>query len=560
MKSKSQCIPQLLCSLMTIMGILGGAFSPASAQQDLGLHLDKPFYVTGEVAWFTLYLPITFLDKNIAVETSIVDGDGKQQDRFFLRNAGRTWVHGYYKIPYNSQAGIFEIQFRVSKGDVHSSELLAAFDLPVYNDLANLSNIEIAEPQKVERSNHLDALSISVELPKQISPREEVTALILVRDSSGSPVQGSFSIAVTDHTLTSGNEIPYENIQFANSSVNGEVDQLKNDLFIQGRLGDEEEPQQVNVLGGYIGDHDKIYYSKSYESGFFSMKLPDFYGKKRIQFIGFQREISEITATVDHATRINDQRPIIFTDRILDYLKFSRMRKKIYQYFESQEMPLEFHDKEVPKQKTKPDLVFNIKEYESFPDVKGFFGEILTTLTFKLQEDSTYTATLYNPRERTAKNTNLKGPPLFIIDGKMTRNADFVANLSMTPIERVEIYSDPVKLREYYQAIGISGVVKIETSLVDIEMHPADAEDVHTAYGLQPTTVFPEPTESAGREPQMRPQIYWNPAVSVDAGGEASTSFKHTDDTGVFSVEVFFQATDGRTSNIRHNYHVSHRP
>ncbi len=529
----------------------------AQSSSEVCLHLDKSFYVAGEVAWFTLYLPSKYRDREIAINTTLVDGNGKQRDRFFLRNGGKTMVPGYYKFPYEVSAGIFEIQFRVTKGGSIPDEVMASFPIPVYNDLANLSNVSMAPISSPEDELVDGNFNIEISMPSESKRRAKVPVKIKVMDQANQPVLGgSISVSVTDSELCGTRITDYPALQISESAVDG-VGELKNYIYIQGRLGTVENPQQVNVLGGYIGVDDKIYYSKSFDDGFFSMKLPDFTGPKMIQFIGYQFEQPEISASVDLATTIHDHDPIKYNEGILEYLKYSRMRKKVFQYFEQEEMPLNLPTIRYEVDESKPDMSFNIKEYESFPDMKGFFGEIITTLTFKLGDDSIYTASLYNPKERRSKNTNLKGPPLFIVDGKMTRNAHFIANMSMVPIQRVEIYTNAEDRRDKYSAIGISGIVKIKTTLQDVPIDPADAEDVHTSYGLQQPASFPALNPDHHQtQPLFRPQVYWNAAIPLNTEGEATFDFTQSDDLGNFVIEVVFQSKEGKLSRARTKYNV----
>ena len=541
--------------LTTTLFILYCFFTLAQ-QEDVYLHMDKPFYVSGEVAWFSLRLPPSFAEQNIAISTSWVDGNGQLRDRFFLRNEGKTQVSGYYRIPFEVQAGMFEIQFRLSEGGHNPDEILASFPIPIYNDLANLSNVEVV-PAPDENMTLEGTHQISIDWPESLGTRQEISPVVRVTDGNGQPITGTLSISVTDHALCGSAASGYPTVQRATVDLKKDISTYKNDIYVQGRLGTETTPQQVNVLGGYVGIDDKIYYSKSFADGFYSMKLPDFEGAKMIQFLGYQFEHPEVSASVDGVERVFPEQKVMYTEGILDYLKYSRMRKKILQYFDEEEIPLEVKIKAPQIIINKPDLEFQVKEYESFPDMKGFFGEIITTLSFKLGSDSLYTASLYNPKERRARNTNLKGPPLFIIDGKVTRNAHYVANMSMVPIETVEIFTNAEDIRDNYSAIGISGIVKIKTTLQDVKLDDADEEDVHQIFGLQPSVKFPDFDRStSSTTPVIRPQIFWGTDLETDAEGRSAFSFTASDDTGDFLIEVLFQDAAGRITRTVQEFNI----
>ncbi|MCB0689849.1 MAG: hypothetical protein KDC53_25085, partial [Saprospiraceae bacterium] len=156
----------------------------------------------------------------------------------------------------------------------------------------------------------------------------------------------------------------------------------------------------------------------------------------------------------------------------------------------------------------------------------------------------------------------LNGPPLFIIDGKMTRDADFVARLPISAVETVELFLDAPKLRSSFQAIGVSGVVRITTSIANLKLPEADAGNIHTIYGLQPKAHFPgfnaQVLTDQKHEPFFRPQLFWNPDIPVGPDGMASTTFVQSDDTGPFLIEVVFQTADGRRGTKSFQYEATY--
>jgi len=526
------------------------------------IHLDKSFYTTGEIVWFKLYFPFTWEGNNVAINTSILDQNGNTIDQFFIQNQGRSFLAGYYQIPYDLEPGFFEIQFSASIASDQPEQLIAHYSFPVYNDLQIPSDVSILDQVSPSMEPRLfsDEIDIDISLAAgQINCREKVAVNIKVTDQNGNPLSGHASISVKDAALAvsiSGeSEIKILPLSYAFTPSS-----LKSSVYSSGRLTNRDgTPLQMNVLGGYVGDDQKIYYSKSFNDGNFQIDLPDFTGKKIIQLVGFQYEQPELRSEMSMPVTKEKKQEITYTKDIIEYLELSRLRKKIYQYYETLESKVESQKIEIKAQELKPDARYSVKEYESFKDMKSFFGELLTPLRFKQEKDSTYIATLFNAKGGRRSNTILNGPPLFIIDGKMTRDADFVAKLPISAVETVELFLEASKLRTYFQAIGVSGVVKISTSIANLKLPDADAGNIHTIYGLQPPADFPQinPKLKTVKEhqPIFRPQLFWSPDVVVESGN-ASFSFYQSDDTGAFEIKVVFQAKDGRRASKSYQYHV----
>lgn len=551
--------------LVVALFLFGFPTSQTVAQPPLEtlLHLDKSFYATGEIVWFKLYLPFTWKDADVAINTSILDSEGQTIDQFFIKTEGRTYVNGYYQVPYDQRSGYLEIQFTASSDAQKAENVIGHYSFPVYNDLEVPKDIKLVDqPAQIsEPQLYAEELNININLlENQVACRDIVHVQLNVIDNEGKPVSGHASISVKEIEVYKpvGAEVRTLPLSYT-------IDQsdLKSEIYTRGQLTNPDgSPLQMNVLGGYVGRDQKVYYSKSFENGNFEITLPDFTGRKIIQLVGFQYEKPDLRSTMTFPQALSADYGIIYTEEIIKYLELSRLRKKIYQYFNAAETDLQTAEIDVPAQELKPDARYSVKEYESFKDMKSFFGELLTPLRFKLEKDSTYAATLFNAKGGRRSNTILNGPPLFIIDGKMTRNADFVARLPISAVETVELFLDAPKVRSYFQAIGVSGVVKISTSIANLKLPDADAGNIHPIFGLQPKADFPaikkQPDQLGDHQPYFRPQLFWKPDLNIEVGAATEFSFLQSDDAGAFEIKVVFQSEDGRRVTATHQYEVAY--
>ena len=464
------------------------------------VHFDKSFYVSGEVMWYKLYLPLNWQDKDVAIHITVLDNAGDLVDRFFIRTEGKNYIAGYYKTPFDAASGIYEFQFSASAGAKTVEQLLAFYQVPIYNDLEKIdANSVLNSIEPVVEFPASDNLNIAITSSQQmVQCRSALSISLHVTDDAGNPIRGHASAAVKNGSIASNIT---GNAEVMNLPISYTIDpgSLQRDLYVRGKLTTAEgKPLQINVLGGYVGVDEKIYYSKSNKDGAYLMNLPDFTGTKIIQYLGFQYECLDLRSDVDLPLLKGTKKELSFTPELMEYLELSKMRKKIFQHYNSAEFDLDPEEINVAVNALKPDANYAVKEYESFKDLKSFFGELMTPLRFKLEKDSTYTASLYNPNGRIAKNTELNGPPLFIIDGKVTRNADWVARLPISAVETVHLFLDAPVLRSYYQAIGVSGIAKISTTLSNLKLPEADASNIHEIVGLQ---------AKGNIRPLLRPQI-----------------------------------------------------
>ncbi len=510
------------------------------------VHIDKPVYVTGELIWYKVYLP-TFLHESFAVLASLHDAEGRSVEQFFIRTEGKSSFSGYYKIPFDLDAGIYRMHFAAHSQHVNRTEELLTFSIPIYNDLKpNDENISLSDV--AEAPSSAGDLKVSAQIEDQIKLRDAIVTMIKVADEEGQAIAGDVSVSVTDAELFAG--MPYAQTVFRGKELDRfNLQELENSVFIKGTVFRQEtgEPVALNVLGGYSGTDNRIYYTKSFSDGRFILKFPDFSGSKPIQFLGYHREESKIRVELDQPKIDPISQDLKYTNSVLEYMNWSRLRKKIYQYYDTQETILNAQAIVHPVQELDPDATYIMDEYESFETVSSFFNELMSALSFSLDDDSLYTASMYNPSGRAAKNTYLNGPPLFIIDDKATRDADFAARMSASPIETMELFLQPKKLLSQFKALGISGVVRIKTKFKDIEVPKADREDVFAISGLQPRAEFLISTPSLpDQQPSFAPVLHWADDSQTDATGSTNLSFNQTDDLSRFLIKVVVVDAEGR--------------
>lgn len=516
-------------------------------------HFDKSFYVSGEVIWYKLYFPAALTEQEIAVQVFIRDKSGATKENWYLKKGKQAFVSGYYKIPYDWPSGWYQITFTAKEATTNALAVLADLSLPIYNDLEPLpENIALsaagsgrATEDNIPPSN----LQIDISPSKQTyQARESAEFSIQVKDNNGNPVSANISVAVTDASLT--HSLPSIALFEGNRlSLNQDWNpKIGLQSFI---VNSKDVPLQASQIAVYT-ETDTLLQTVYKDKGVFKVDFPDFYGAQQIQFINYFDDSIRVRLN-NELPAVKLDTPLPYSAEIQQYLDNSRLRKKIYQAFSTTEMPLAPVSPPLHSRQFSPDRTIVLSDYENFATIPAMFVELSTPLKFK-EEKGKLIAQMFNPSVRSF----YLGPPIFIVDGQITRNSQFIASLDITSLEKIELFYDQKKLKSQFGALGLNGVAILTTSAANLELPPADARTIFSISGFQPTATFPifSATTVPSETPLLRPQLLWEPSLSTNANGAATLRFSQSDDTSTFQVTVVAQSADGRRGYATYTYEV----
>ena len=504
---------------------------------------------------YKLYLSAPLAQQSFTIRATLFNKKGEIAHEFFYKSQGNSFIEGYYKVPFEQPSGVYKLIFSATTENGIQPHELAHIFVPIYNDLTPLESTASMNLSK-ELPDLVDNLNVEIKLNKnQFSNREEIYAEINVTDKNGAPVNGNLSVTVLQKDAA--DIFADKNIAINPAEVY--LQQPDDNIFYQGRIFDTlDQPIPSRIIGVYSPDNQDMLYTKVAKENLFALKVEDFTGVKPIQFIGSQREVMAIKVELEKFMGKDLNFPELFVDdAIISYLEESRQRKKMAQHFESMQNNLDLQEFKVKKETLKSDFSYNIKEYVQFETMGDFFSELLTPLRFKI-EDKTYSAKMYNPTSRKALNNELSGIPLFILDGKLTRDADFIGKQKLDKIEKVELFFKPETIRPQFNVIGLSGIAMIQTEEMEFDLPEQDAADIFTITGLQPEIQPAEasPTALERNLPSFSPQIHWSSEVNMDKSGRAQVTFLHNDDHDNFLIQVVAYSSDGQYGMAKMSYNV----
>jgi|GEM_PF-837369 len=546
----------LICCLLSLPPILYGQDSKALCR----VHFDKPFYVSGEVVWYKIYLPQSFNGKEVSFEVKLVAENGHELQHYFLKNEKQPHLVGYFKIPFDQATGMYYLMVFGTKQTSHTMVKILEAPLPIYNDLAEQENPIVNEEQHKNPplTTALQDLQVTIELERDtFNRRTQVDAVVSITDANGQEVPANLSISVSDWALLSREETSTESLI---SSIYWDpvpVETLRKGLHFRGQTQDTlGQPINVNVLGYYSAAEKKLQYSRTDADGNFFIDIEDFTGSKPIQLIDYQSE--DLSVFVPQKFPIEQKVALVFSPEIEQYLAWSRRRKKTYQLFKSFESPIssapnEFIQKEYREYRSlRPD------DYEPFANLPEFLREVYFNVTLVQKKDKSYKVNFFVNRHGDFERH--PRPPVFIVDGKVTRDADYIAGLDLAEIEQIDCFHQLKSLRSQFGPFGQFGVAMITTKSGDETLPPAEEADIFDCYGYLPKIEFPVFTKeqliASSPLPTFRPQLYWNPSLSTDSQGKASFSFIQSDDLSTFCIEVVAQGEDGKMGVGKRKYWV----
>ncbi len=551
----------LVAVLVSLVVFAESSINPnSSAGSAYYIHLDKSFYVNGEVIWYQLTMPEDAQHQAAAIKVVLSNKAGETLFYTFLKNREGGQVSGYYKIPFDLPADMYRINFLATEAISGKRINLAYADLPIYNDSEQITEASGRTGGSATGAAPPNDLNVEIRFSADtLRSRNEMQTSILVTDASGQAVEAAVSMAVCDQELTalggpqSATIIPGLSVPITRK--------LDTSITVKARLTDYNgQPLTANVLGVLAPRQKRISYTRTSAPGEVNLRLPDFYAQQPIQFLGFPDEEDNIQVELLKDEQIAAAGNLVYTPEILEYLELSRKRKKIFQLYTDLEFNLQPEIPNIAPQTLKPERTVNIKDYESFDNVYLFFKEILTPLVFREVSDEVMEAKVFTDKGNRVYEM-LSGDPLFIIDGQATRDGNYVAHMKTDMLETVSIFTDRSELRQQFNVLGRSGVVIIETSSTDITVPDSDADDIKLVNGLQAPVEFPayapEQFQSDRHRPFFRPQLYWNPDLKTNASGQLSTSFYQSDATGKFQLRVMVKDKLGRVGYAEKTYYAA---
>lgn len=537
-----------------LFGILS-YFTTIQAQSNQALiHIDKPYYVTGEMMWYQIYLPQSFASMDGYVKVIIKSETAVIGDYFIqIQDANLT---GYFKIPYDIASDLYHLGVYVLEEGTQKPKEVLGFDIPIYNDIeGDFDSVSFPEAASINGVNVSNTSTISV-VPTMTNVgtgKEVVLQIDMPSDQNG-----IMSISVVDESLI-GASVEEHCVFYTDILLdfNTRLD-IQDQVFHLGNITDAKTNQgvQVSIMGAYNHEKQTMDIGKSTEDGKFILRTSPYKGNQMAQIVGHLFDEHPDTRIEMYSGVDLDRSALasttIYDDDVRAYIEASNIRKRIYQQYKTPQTPITYRKFAIEeKEDVKPNRSFRMSDYIDFKTMGEFVDEILAGQLSFNKVGEIYVAKMSDPNRKKSNAISelyYKINPVFIVDGKMTKNADFIYKLALDQIETLDLFFYKKDINKKYGIAGDFGYVIIKTKNGDLSVPKEDAEDIISYQGVLNSPVYPIAlSKDIGSEvPKLRPSIYWDPKVKIT--GSQRISFQASDDISTYRATVVVRNNDGTMS------------
>jgi hypothetical protein len=519
------------------------------AQERAMLHLDKPFYATGETIGFRLYLPAQGAKPKMSIHATLTNAKATLVQDHFFRIDDTAGAGSAFTIPLEWPSDLYYLVCTATDLSLSEAEIIQ-IPIPIVNDLQAFPATSNTESNDAPLDNvlghELQSLRVSIQ-PLTKSPLisgQNTYVQISVSDLNGQPVAATGSVSITDLDL----------IGASNTLHTGTTLKLghdwQTDIYRHGQLLDVfSQPKILPLLAAGDWHSGHISFSKTDDKGDFSLKIDDYEGQRPIQILDVDG--GEI--------QVKWKKPVVrsqvfrLSTTMREYAYWSRQRRLIAQVFPVSDHQVKaqsliaphFDIAQWPTRRS-----YNVQDYQAFPDMATFFSEVTQLVKFTPAK-GTYKVQMYDLEQGRNYNTS----PLFILDGRATFDVQFIAQLSPVGIQSVDVLYGLKPLRKYFPAIGGGGIIYIRSLSGHRTLPEAAEEDIFSLAGFVSNKSLAT-TASASSGPIFKPLLLWDPMLRTDSQGKATLSFTGSDDRSRYRVQVVVQSKDGRRGAATYTFEM----
>jgi hypothetical protein len=533
--------------LVAIIILLTCFWMQADAQGDsFVVQLNKPYYSQGEEINYKLFLPTAFAEQTLAINIRLYK-NGDLLAQFYNRAAASTSISGAIDIPVDYDNGDYQLAFFIADAAQKITENIGIIDFPIYNDLSE-GELVVSDGYQSDDS-HESSLTIAAKFDSIVGARTNQKISLVVLDEDNNPVPAEYSVSILDKALVFGEQEVFMSLTKQSDYT---ITSPSQKLFFQGLVTDNSNtPLELKIMGVWSIEAQKFSFAKSNAKGQFFFELDDFEGEQNIQFVRYDHSLDNLNyKLLEPSLNSPDKRANIGPEYIAEYLAESRTRRKLAQYFGYTQDKSQMSNSINNAEELKPNVYYQLSEYKRFETIGNFIKELSTALSFKVDDDGLYTAKMTNPKSRRIGDFYLGETPIFIIDGMVSRNPNFVGSIPFDDVKDIKLYYDLKKLRKMYNVMGRDGAVIVQTKLPNFRLDEDEAADIFKLNGLQPKDdvmkLNPAVVSPDSTSPMFSPTIYWNPSITADDTGRAQFNFYHTDDIGTFVMMILARTEDGQ--------------
>jgi hypothetical protein len=547
----------LLKYIFLFLPLLGYAQSP-----DLfHVQFDRDYYVASENVWFTVHFLNEAAIESKVFYVDLMDPNGQVLLSQKLKIEDKN-TYGDFQIPPDWEEGLYTFRAYTYWNLNFGSKFIFSKPIPIYSLSETTTNTPVGDFQMpdfqiftpdFQESNAL--LNINIETEReQFEPREKVTLDIEIKDRSGKPIDGSFSVLVKNSDFFSRKSNPtellrkkqnLERLKAGLEPLNTIQFPIENNLRMRVHISNDTMISSISYLPPvyFVEDRTKV----SSELGFppLTFLIPDFNGERNVQlleFKDFQKGEDYFVEDVQDffRTRGSGQTILPHTPEIDRYLSRVRQQRKMEQVFQMEVLsPLPDYPKiEMAGQ---ADKIYKIDDFATFGDIFSFSTEVIGVPLARVikKKNGKQGIRLFNQDH----NRKLAEQPLYLINNHVEFDEDKALGIEWENIERIELITRDVPMVQHFGTLGINGVFAIYTRdrKIPESLKNANYNAKVKGYYLPRNFNIPDyemNQNTNNRQPDIRATEYWNPYLKSNKKGKATIEFYSSDARGRYFVHV----------------------
>ncbi len=309
------------------------------------------------------------------------------------------------------------------------------------------------------------------------------------------------------------------------------------ELALRGKIVDEqtEEPLSVRALT----------FTQTGENPGYNFQFTDREGNFEFDDIYFHNRNNELILSIGEDERILldtihvkpdfDPPPIIgniwTNPAFLNFIQTRHLDQKFSKFYaDASQMP----DIDIyagNKIYDKPDLSYDLDDYIQLNDMREVIVELLPNVKiFKI--DGKTRIRIYH-----SANADIFPDPLFLVNGKIVKDNDFILNMDITLVKNIDVIVREAKLK-YFGPVANGGVVAIYTKEpIDIPF----GTRIEMAGFHKPEKIIQEQMSEvliSKPLPGFDPVVYWNPVLEYEQNSETILDFYFNDLVSDMEVKV----------------------
>lgn len=508
-----------------------------SAQERVYVSTDKNTYLAGEDVWFSVFCEDESNERTMSSMAYLEfhSAEGLASTVKVALKEGRG--SGRFRIPFSFATGNYSIVSYTAKDGGDSKGEFAGKVVTVFNTITGervKGGVEVVPQGEAITGNGVASAATGGLGVKAGTPAEGVVPVTI-----SNAMKDAVSLSVSVYNLDPISDMIGEN-GYNTAALNqragefgkggkrdyaGEVVRAK----VHTKGGDGKSVAGEVVYMSAIGNTDDVYVAYADENGVATFYTNNIYGSRDLVFeVGADTSRSyEVELLQVEAKHTPAAVPVLkISEELSGVLKERGVSMQIARRFEADTLLdlMDMRENSFVGQVTPK--VYNLDEYTRFPVMEEVIREYVKDLRARKEGDKSVLKVLWDA----------VGQPLVLLDGVPVQDHSIVIKLDPLLVKQIIVYPRRYVLNNF----TFEGMVKFVTYKGDMGgvKLPANVSVQGFEGASYPLAFLGGKVYGNGKYPNFNNTIYWNPAVTINAGGEFDFECVLPDYKGKFKVVI----------------------